>query len=56
MVMAEPGSILTLSAFFQPTLSATTALTVQGFQELPQSSYPLVQWVNIFKFLEEEAL
>ena len=37
-------------------LSVTTALTVQGFQGLPQSSYPLVRWVNIFQVLEAEAL
>ena len=56
VVMAAPAPRITLSGFFQTVLSATTALMIQGFQGLPQSSYYLVRWVNIFQLLKVEAL
>ena len=56
MVMVAPDSILPISSLFRTVLSSTTSLTVQGFQWLPQSSYPLVRWFKIFQVLELEAL
>ena len=54
--MVAPDPILPISSFFHTVLSSTTALTVQGFQWLSQSSDPLVRWFNIFQVLELEAL
>ena len=56
VVMAAPAPRLPSFAFFRTILSATTALMIQGFQGLPQSSYYLVRWVNIFQLLKVEAL
>ena len=56
VVMAAPAPILPLSFFFQPVLSGKAAEKVQGFQVIPILDYSLVQWENILKVLEAEAL